>query len=101
MKAEKTVFLTAFFKFDKRGPEYGFERIQLEHINSTLQLAKDHMSFCDEAGWFEGALIEERELDDHQLNCPRNRIWLIQQSDGEMKEIEEPKVWHDCLGLIG
>ena len=63
----ETVFLVAFFKFDNRGPEWGFKRIDLEVIFKTEQEALRNISFCDEAGWYEGALIEERMLGYHDM----------------------------------
>lgn len=96
----ESLFLVAFFKFDEKGPEYGFKRMQLEYIWKTEEEARNGIGFCDEAGWFEGALIEERVYGwDHFKRG--KRIWLIQQPDGEMKEIPEPPGYQNCVGLIG
>lgn len=98
----ETIFLVAFFKFDDRGPEYGFERIDLQHIWKTEKEAREGLSFCDEAGWYEGALIEEVPFGwERPLRSQRNRIWLIQQKDGEMKEVPEHKWYKDITRLIG
>jgi hypothetical protein len=97
---EQSVFLLAFFKF-YGDPENGFKRIDLQGIFRTEKEAREQMSFCDEAGWYEGALIEERYFG--HLNAPKNkyRIWLVQEKDGSMKEIKEPKWAKNIVNLIG
>jgi hypothetical protein len=95
----KRVFLVAFFKFDRRVSEYGFERIYLQNIFETKKEAIENMSFCDEAGWYEGAVIEERELGTNMFKG--KRVWLLQQPDGEMKQIEEPKWFNNTINIIG
>lgn len=97
----ETVFLTAFFRFDPRGSEYGFERISLQHIWKTEKDARDHISFCDEAGWYEGVLIEKHAIGwEYLYRHERKRVWLIQEGS-ELKEIEQPKFYNDCVSLIG
>jgi hypothetical protein len=97
----ETIFLTAFFRFHDKGPEYGFKRLELQHIWKTEEDARSHLSFCDEAGWYTGALLEERSFGWRGDYRKMKRIWLIQQEDGTMKEIEEPKGYKNCINLIG
>jgi hypothetical protein len=95
-----TVFLVGFFKFDEKGPEYGFKRMDLWGIFKSEKEAREDMSFCDEAGWYEGALIEERAFGVQFGQGIKHRIWLIQQPGGEMKEITEPDGYKNCICLI-
>lgn len=98
---EETLFLVGFFRFHEEGSKYGFERMHLHGIFKTEEEARKEMSFCDEAGWYEGALIEEREYG-HQLNFfVGKRIWLLQENDGSMKEMEEPSYFNHVVNLIG
>lgn len=94
----KSVWLTAFFKWDPRGPEYGFERLHLQHIWPSRAEALSHISFCDEAGWYEGVLIEERPMG---WTLDRGeRVWFIQEG-AELKTISEP-AWFKCIvNLVG
>ena len=98
MKDKESVYLVAFFKF-KENAEYGFTRMHLQHIFKTKEEAIAKMSFCDEAGWYEGVLIEERSLGDSW--CKGQRIWFLQQEGGSLKEIPEPEFWNDVFNIIG
>jgi hypothetical protein len=109
---EKTLFLVGFFKFAKKGPEHGFERMHLHGIFETEQEAREQMSFCDEAGWYEGALIEERPLGhQHCVRKRHKRVWLLQepeevshqsgQCNQVMREIPEPEYYKGIVNLIG
>jgi len=92
------IYLTAFFKFAKRGREFGFERMHLQHLWKTEQEARNHLSFCDEAGWYEGALIEERVFGWDLFKG--KRVWFLQESDGSMKEIEEPEFYKNVVNIV-
>jgi hypothetical protein len=94
-----TIFLVGFFKFNKLN--YGFERIHLAGIFKTEQEAREQMSFCDEAGFYEGALIEERRFGNQEFSHTKNRVWLIQQKDGSIKEIDESNEFKHIINLIG
>lgn len=96
----KTVFLVGFFRFHDLGPEYGFERMDLHGIFETELEAREKMSFCDEAGWYEGALIEERAMGPQFGQGIKYRVWMIHQPGGEMKEIPEPSGFKHCICLI-
>ena len=96
----ETIFLVAFFKFSSRGPEYGTERMDLQHIYKTEEDARNHLFFCDEAGWYEGALIEERAVGINDWFRGK-RIWLIQLEDGSMKEAREHPWYNNVVNLIG
>jgi len=96
----ETIFLTAFFKFDKRGSRWGFDRMHLQHIWKTEEEARENISFCDEAGWYEGVLIEEREFGWRSFRPSGKRIWLLQQEDVSLKEISEPMYLSNIVGII-
>jgi hypothetical protein len=98
---KETLFLVAFFKFDNKGSAYGFERIHLQYIFKTEAAARDGISFCDEAGWYEGVLIEERAFGWEDSLFRGKRVWLIQEKDGSMKEFDEPKDYKCVIHLIG
>jgi len=95
----KSVFLVGFFKFDKRGQNYGFERMHLQTIWKTAEEAREKMSFCDEAGWYEGAVIEERQFG-HEWPKSKNRIWLMMQEDGSMKQVDEPEGYGSIAFIV-
>jgi len=56
------IYLVSYFKFSK-DPKKIFERIDFQTWHSTLELAREESkrNFDDEAGWYEGILIEERK----------------------------------------
>jgi hypothetical protein len=97
----ETIWLVACYKF-KDDRAYGFERIHLHWIFKTEELARRacEKCFCDEAGWYEGTLIEERSFG---YGSSRNlkRIWYRQEDHGVMEEIEEPKGYKNICNLIG
>lgn len=96
---EETLYVVGFFRF-RDGGKRGFQRMDLHGIFKTEQEAREQMSFCDEAGWYEGALIEEREYG-YQMGFIGKRIWMIQQEGGGMKEIAEPTYFKNVTGLVG
>ena len=100
-KIKETIWLTAFFKFNESGCEYGFERINLQYISKTESDARNMISFCDEAGWYEGVLIEERTFDYEDMFFRGKRIWMIQDGNGDLNEIEEPTSFKNVIHLIG
>lgn len=95
---EETLFLVGFFKLEEK-PEFGFKRLDLHGIFKTEKEALEDMSFCDEAGWYEGVLIEERRYG-HQF-FKGKRIWLRQLENGNMSEFSEPEWFRDVINLIG
>lgn len=99
-KPVETVWLTAFFKFAKKGREYGFERLHLQHIWKTEEDARAHISFCDEAGWYEGVLIEERALGWNHFHTGK-RIFMLQDELGNLDEFNEPEWFKNVVNLIG
>ncbi len=103
-RSSESVFLVGFFRFDANGPAYGFKRMHLQGIFKTMEDALEKMSFCDEAGWYEGALIEERHFGNQFCHpvAPPNRKWLLQQREtGEMRETSESPAFSNVLNLIG
>lgn len=100
MKDQETLFLVAFFKFTDEKRD-NFKRIHLHGLYKTEEEARK-ISFCDEAGWYEGILIEERGYGQDSVILKRGkRIWILQKEGGELYEIEEPKSWNCIVGLIG
>ena|ERR1035437_7231482 len=97
---KESIFLVAFFKFKSEGPEYGFERINLQYIYKT-EMAARKISFCDEAGWYEGALIEERQLAEYGYFFKGKRVWFMQGDDGLLSDIKEPDYYQHTINLIG
>jgi len=97
----ETIWLVAFYLF-KYYSRPGFERIDLHWIFKTEEPARRacEKSFCDEAGWYEGALIEERPFG-YRLSKNLKRIWYRQDDHGVMEEIEEPKNYKNVSNLIG
>jgi hypothetical protein len=100
MSDKDTVFLVAFFKFHE-DPRFGFERIHLQGVFKTEKEAREEFSFCDEAGWYEGVLIEELQWGCDFTKYPYNRIWFVQQEDGSLKEIPELEYFKNVVNLIG
>lgn len=96
----KTIFLVAFFKFDGRGPEYGTKRLHLDSIWNTEEEARK-FSFCDEAGWYEGVLIEERTFGYKDMFFRGKRVWLLMDETGKLNEIIQPSWFDNVLNLIG
>ena len=94
----ETIFLVAFFRFQD-DYNYGFKRIHLQCIFKTEEEARKRLSFCDEAGYYEGVLIEERRLG-HEF-FKGKRVWLMQQPDNSMLEIPEPSIFKHVINLIG
>ena len=93
------IYMIAFFKYDDRGPEYGFERVHLQTFYTSLKVAKASIgpSFCDEAGWYEGAFIEEKVEGNHFHRS--KRVFYIQKENG-LEEVPEPEYFHDIMNLI-
>lgn len=95
------IFLVAFFRFDDRGAEYCFERCHLQTFYITLRDAKKSIDyFCDEAGWYEGVLIEEREEGTPHFHGRRWFYIMIPNTNGEMREIPEPESFKNICNLI-
>lgn len=95
------LYLVAFFKFSEN-PEHGFKRIDLQGIFKTEEDAMEKMTFCDEAGWYEGVLIERRKWGNQNVSlATKYRFWFIEDDKGEMIEIEEPSTFKNCINLIG
>lgn len=85
--------------------EYGIpKRIDLRTIHSTFELALESAkdNFCDEAGWYDGFLIEEREED--TIFFKGKRVFYIYDKSVSgkyvWKEIPEPDWAKDCINLI-
>jgi len=95
-----TVFLVAFFKFQEN-PEYGFKRLDLQHIFKSEYDARNDISFCDEAGWYEGVLIEERALGRRNWCFRGKRVWMLQNEKGELDEFQEPEWYNHVINIIG
>lgn len=96
----ETIFLVGFFRFSANGSEYGFKRMDLHGIFKTREDAINKMSFCDEAGYYEGVLIEERAFGTQHFRHGI-RVWLLQDQNGLMQEIDEPKCYKNIVNLIG
>ena len=96
-----SIFLVAYFKYDKRGPEHGFDRMHLQTFWSKLEDAKEFSQryFCDEAGWYEGILIEERK--EGQDTFKGIRIFMLRNQDITFYEVPEPEYTKNCINLIG
>lgn len=94
------IYLVAFFKFHSKDPHFGFERIHLQTFYSTLEKAKKgcQVCFCDEAGFYEGAVIEERI--EGGLYFRGIRVWYGQNKDGKLEEFPQPQTYDHILNLI-
>ena len=97
MTKTNSVFLVAWFSF---GEANLFERLVLQHIFSSEEEALGKLSFCDEAGYYEGVLIEERAIG---VTYQRGkRLWLLQnKSNGMLNHINEPERFKSITYLIG
>lgn len=101
---DRSIYFVGFFRFDARGPEWGFfKRIDLHAIHETLgdisDLEKANFYFDDEAGWYEGVLVEERFFG-HQNHRKGYRRWYLQMGDRTLKEIVEPTQFSNIVNLI-
>lgn len=94
------IYAVAFFKYADLGPEYGFKRIHLQTFYTSLEEAKAKVgpNFCDEAGWYGGALIEEKVAGNPYHRAPRT--FYEQGEDGLLKEVPEPDWYKNIVNLI-
>ena len=98
---KQRVYLVAYFKFDDRGAEYGFKRLHLQtvHIDWLEATTAATTYFCDEGGWYEGSLIEEREVDTNMFHG--RRVFYRWNSDtNQMEEMPSPEFFKDVVNLI-
>jgi len=95
-----TVYFLAWFKFDDKGPEYGFKRCHLQTFYTTIENARAALrNFDDEAGWYHGVLIEEKK--EGNPHYRGHREWYLQQPDGTLVDMPEPKAWNCIINFIG
>lgn len=84
------IFMTAYFK--------DIERMDPQTFYATLDQAKKSISnFCDEAGWYEGMLIEEKEEGNPLFRG--KRVWYIQKN-GKLEETPEPDYYKQVVNMI-
>ena len=74
-------------------------RIHLETFSDTLENAIKYTinNFTDEAGFYDGVLIEERSMEKPIYRG--KRLWY-KLSEGKLMEIEEPSEYKNVFNLI-
>ena len=92
------IYLVAYFKFSSNNGF--FERIDLHTWHSTLEEAreKSKLNFDDEAGWYDGILIEERK--ENTFSYQGLREFYILNDKNEFELIPIPDVFKNFYNLI-
>ena len=89
------IFLVAFVKYSDTEL---FKRCNLQTFATSLEKAKEHKkNFCDEAGWYDGMLIEKMEEDNWLRGT---RVFFKLNENNELQEIEEPPMFNNVVNLI-
>ena len=101
-KRPKRIYLIVDFKFMRRhGFEFLFKRVDLRTFHTDHDEAgRIAMSgFCDEAGWYDGVFIEEKEEGNIFFHGKRD-FWVLDHETGKLKAIPEPEILRDILNLV-
>lgn len=94
------IFMVAWFKYAHAGAEYGFERIHLQTFYTKLKDAEESISnFDNEAGWYEGVLIEEKE-EGNPFFRGKRIFYLQDKSTGELNIVPESEKLKCVINLI-
>ncbi len=100
-KVKTKIYLVAHFKSCSQDLEKAFKRCHLLTFYTSLEDAKLRAisGFSDEAGWYNGILIEEREEGNPFFHGQRV-FYLFDFNTKKFNEIPEPDQFKDCLNLI-
>lgn len=93
------IYMIAYVKLHEDSG-YGFKRIHFQTFfrNEKEAIDKAKKYFCDEAGFYEGILIEEKEEGNPFYHGKRHYFYWDQNR--KMKKIKEPDYFKNVGNLI-
>jgi hypothetical protein len=100
-KTKVNVFFVAFFKFNKGNPNLGAERMHFQTFfcNEDDAISFSKSAFSDEAGYYQGVLIEEKQ--ECNICFKGKRFWYIEDpASGSLVEMKEPARYSNMINLI-
>jgi hypothetical protein len=95
------VFFVAFFKFNEGNPDLGIKRMDFQTFFYNLEdaISFSNSNFSDEAGYYQGVLIEEKQECD--ICFKGKRFWYIEDLEsGSIVEMKEPDCYSNMINLI-